>query len=182
MNIFVLSRNVRSCAAMHCDQHVVKIALETAQLLSTSLYLVDGETWEKLHSAGRAYKPSHMQHPCALWTRASINNYLWLCRLGIELCEEYTYRFGERRGGEKGPRCHKSAAVIRVLREHAPMLPKLRHVTPFAIVVPDDCQVGDAVLCYREYYLRHKSAFARWTKRAPPAWFEEGLAARTRKG
>jgi hypothetical protein len=173
MNIFVLSRNVRSCARMHCDRHVVKMPLETAQLLSTALYLADPPAWEQLHAAGQAYKPSHQQHPCALWTRASINNYLWLCRLGIELCEEYSYRFGERGGSEEEPRRHKSAAVIRSLREHAPLLPKLRHVTDFATVVPDDCQVGDAVLCYREYYLHHKSAFARWTKRAPPAWFAE---------
>lgn len=39
MNIFFLDRNIRKCAAYHCDKHVVKMILESTQLLSTALYL-----------------------------------------------------------------------------------------------------------------------------------------------
>jgi hypothetical protein len=36
MNIFVLSRCPRAAARLHCDKHVVKMILETAQLLYTA--------------------------------------------------------------------------------------------------------------------------------------------------
>src|SRR5690242_18255811 len=112
MNIFVLSRNVRTCARLHCDQHVVKMPLETAQLLSTALALSEPGCWAELQAQGLAYKPTHREHPSAIWARECINNYLWLCRLGIELCAEYSYRFAERQ--------HACEAVIAALRAHAP--------------------------------------------------------------
>jgi len=162
VNIFVLSRNVKTCARMHCDQHVVKMPLETAQLLSTTLYLHHPQTWSALQAAGQAYKPTHREHPCALWARACLNNYLWLCALGLELCREYEFRFGARAAkGSAGPRQHACQPVLVALREAAPQLPRRRSVSPFPLVLPEDCQLGDPVASYRHYYLLHKSAFAR---------------------
>jgi hypothetical protein len=169
VNIFVLSRNVRLCARFHCDQHVVKMPLETAQLLSTALWHSDAPAWSALHEQGFAYKPAHQGHPCALWTRECINNYLWLCALGLNLCDEYAYRFGTT-AGDGETRQHRSRGVIAALRAAAPDLPRQRCVTSFAIVVPDECLLGDPVLSYRAYYLTYKAAFARWTRRAPPVW------------
>lgn len=57
MNIFYLSRDPVLCAEMHCDKHVVKMILETAQLLSTA-------HWELGSTA--PYKPTHKNHPLAL--------------------------------------------------------------------------------------------------------------------
>lgn len=152
---------------MHCDQHVLKMPLETAQLLSTALHETDAAKWEELHARGLAYKPTHANHPCALWTRECINNYLWLAALGLELCAEYRYRFGEEKG-----RVHKSGAVIRALITGAPLLPRRKCITPFAIVVPEGCAVaGDPVSSYRRCYCEHKRDFARWTRRDAPEWF-----------
>ena len=36
MNIFFLHRNPKIAARMQCDKHVVKMVLETAQMLSTA--------------------------------------------------------------------------------------------------------------------------------------------------
>jgi hypothetical protein len=163
---------------MHCDQHVVKMPLETAQLLSTALALSSPQAWQGLQAAGLAYKPTHPMHPCASWARECINNYLWLCALGLELCREYEYRFGNRPGpGSQPPRQHASQPVIAALREHAPPLPRRRAVSPFVAVVPEDCAGADPVAAYRCCYVRHKSAFARWTRREPPDWYVEGLYA-----
>jgi hypothetical protein len=166
MNIFVLSRNVRTCARMHCDQHVVKMPLETAQLLSTALFLTDSTKWDELHKQGLAYKPTHANHPCAIWARECINNYLWLAALGLQLCAEYNYRFGEAK-----VRAHKCEAVLRALATAAPDLPRQRCVTPFALAMPEEYRAaGDPVSSYRRYYNGEKLAFARWTRRDRPDW------------
>ena len=36
MNIFHLDKNPIKCAEYHCDKHVVKMILETSQMLSTA--------------------------------------------------------------------------------------------------------------------------------------------------
>ena len=69
MNIFYLDRNPILAADKQCDRHVVKMILETAQLLSTAHYELDGES--------PAYKPTHKNHPSAVWVRKSLDHYLW---------------------------------------------------------------------------------------------------------
>jgi hypothetical protein len=175
MNIFVLSRNVRTCAQLHCDQHVVKMPLETAQLLSTALALTAPQAWAELQAAGLAYKPTHQQHPCALWARECINNYLWLARLGLELGAEYSLRYTPE--GES-PRAHKSVAVLRALRAAAPPLPDKRVITPFPLVMPAEYQQPlDPVGSYRRYYAAAKGEFARYTRRPRPEWMPAGPGA-----
>lgn len=89
MNIFYLHSDAKECAVMHCDKHVVKMILETAQLLSTAHRLLDGNDDPIL------YKATHKNHPSAIWTRKSQKNYLWLTSLLQNLCQEYTYRYGK---------------------------------------------------------------------------------------
>ena len=43
MNIFYLHHDPKLCAQYHVDKHVVKMILETAQLLSTAHWLSGGE-------------------------------------------------------------------------------------------------------------------------------------------
>lgn len=49
MNIFYLDGDVTKAAQYHCDKHVVKMVLETAQILCTGIYIATGEVI--------AYKP-----------------------------------------------------------------------------------------------------------------------------
>jgi len=166
MNIFALSRNVKACARFHCDQHVVKMPVETAQLLSTALHCHDQERWAELNASGLAYKPTHFNHPCAVWARECVNNYLWLGALGRELCAEYWFRFARER-----QRTHKSATVLDALIANAPRLPRLPCITPFPMVMPQEYVVGhDPVASYRNYYRLHKASFARYTGREVPDW------------
>ena len=85
MNIFKLDTTPQLCAQTHCDKHVSKMILESAQMLCTSL-------WTNGQSA--PYKPVHAKHPCTLWAGETRDNYFWLWKLGIALCDEYTYRYG----------------------------------------------------------------------------------------
>ena len=147
MNIFVLHTNPEKAAQMLCDKHVVKMILETAQILSTV--------------AQRGYKPTHAKHPCTLWAKESIQNWNWLCEHGIAMGKEYTARYGK---------VHKSIDVIQDLIDNPPDLPN-KGLTPFAQAMPDDYKCNDAVSAYRKYYINDKKDIAVWKYSETPDWY-----------
>ena len=155
MNIFVLDTDPRTCAVYHNDKHVVKMILETAQLLCGVHHATDSQY-------DIPYKLSHKNHPCAIWSRECYENYIWLCDLGLELCNEYTYRYGKR---------HKSEDIIEWCLLNVPNIPEKGDITPFALAMPDECKVGDAVASYRVYYMVEKRGMAVWKNREVPEWF-----------
>ena len=156
MNIFVLDENPRTCAEFHNDKHIVKMILETAQLLSTAINTLRGASDPSL------YKSTHLNHPCSIWTRASFSNFAWLAELGIELCEEYTHRYSKT---------HKSEEVIWRAVDALPNNFLDLGLTPFAQALPEELRGQDAVESYRRYYNRDKARFSKWTNRPTPYWF-----------
>ena len=56
MNIFVLDEDPRVSAEMVCDKHVVKMIIESAQMLSTVHRYVDGDEFISYTKAGRKIK------------------------------------------------------------------------------------------------------------------------------
>lgn len=158
MNIFVLDENPQIAAQMHNDKHVVKMILETAQLLCGVHHMSDPTSTVQV-----PYKLSHKNHPCSIWSRECIENYVWLCDLGLSLCEEYTYRYGKR---------HKSQDVIEWCLVHNPNIPTNGNITPFALAMPDECKVNSAVESYRKYYIIHKKSLGSWKNRKEPDWFK----------
>jgi hypothetical protein len=156
MNIFVLDLDVKKCAKYHVNRHCTKMIVEYAQLLCGVHHVVESK-YEI------PYKLSHKNHPSAIWARECMENYIWLCDLGIELCEEYTYRYGKR---------HKSQDIIEWCLTHKPKLKYKGDTTPFALAMPDECKVGDAVDSYREYYRTEKRKIAVWKNRETPEWFK----------
>lgn len=149
MNIFALNDNPVLAAQMQCDKHVVKMVLETAQMLSTVV--------------GGPYKPTHVNHPCTIWARTSQGNFNWLVAHGLALCNEYTRRYGKR---------HKCQEIIENIGftadcSHIPLGPR----TPFAQCMPEQFRQPNAVLAYRAYY--HSKPFAAWERgRAAPSWWQ----------
>jgi len=86
MNIFVICSDPKRNARMLDNKRVVKMVLETAQLLSNAM----------IHYTGQGpYKQTHWNHPCSVWVRQSTVNYRWLLSLFSELCAEYTRRYGK---------------------------------------------------------------------------------------
>ena len=155
MNIFVLDNDPKTCAEYHCDKHVVKMILESAQLLCGVHWTIGGQA---------PYKLSHKNHPCSIWTRECIENYVWLCNMTMELCKEYTYRYGKR---------HKSEDVLNWCIDNKPNLPSKGDITPFALAMPDECKVANsAVLSYRNYYMTEKRSFSTWKTGRIPSWFK----------
>jgi hypothetical protein len=161
MNIFFLDYDVKKCAQYHVDKHVVKMILETAQLLCGVHHVTAHDTAHD--TAHVPYKLSHKNHPCSIWSRESLSNYLYLCELGLELCNEYTYRYGKR---------HKSQDVIEWCLVNKPNIPDIGFTEP-AKAMPDEFKVKSIVQSYRNYYMGAKSGFAVWKGREKPLWFEE---------
>jgi hypothetical protein len=153
MNIFFLDWDVKKCAQYHNDKHVVKMILETAQLLCGSHWATGSEA---------PYKLSHKNHPCSIWVREDLNNYLWLCELGLELCKEYTYRYGKR---------HKSQEIIEWCICNKPNISDVRFTEP-PKAMPDHYKVNDPIQSYRNYYLGDKKDFCVWRGRNTPNWYK----------
>ena len=109
------------------------------------------------------YKLSHKNHPCAIWSRESLSNYLYLCELGLELCKEYTYRYNKR---------HKSQDVIEWCLTNLPNIEDKGFTEP-AKAMPDEYKVKSVVESYRNYYRGAKNGFASWKYRDTPEWFEK---------
>jgi len=157
MNIFVLDSNVILCAQYHNDKHVIKMILETAQLLCSAHWVNGTEA---------PYKKTHVNHPCSIWVRESISNYKWLCNLGKELCKEYTYRRGRR---------HKTEDVIHWLIVNLPNIKDIG-LTPFAQAMPDYLRDNNSVIAYRQYYILEKQHLANWSERSKPYWYNSAIS------
>lgn len=134
MNVFYLHHNARVCAKMHCDVHVNKMTLESAQLLSTAHHEL-GST--------APYKTTHRNHPSAVWARESAANYRWLYKLLQALSGEYTKRYG---------RVHKTwERCSEALSEPPKGIPDLFFEPP-PQCMPDECKHSGTVVAYRNYY------------------------------
>lgn len=139
MNIFVLDEDPVKAARMQCDAHVVKMILESAQMLSTAVREVTGYEGDEI------YKRTHLNHPCSIWARESYQNFRWLFRHAMSLCFEYAERYGKT---------HKSMKVINQCMGILANSCKAHwgRKTPFAQAMPDEYKDKDAVVAYRNYY------------------------------
>lgn len=156
MNIFVTSPDPVICAANLDDKRVVKMTLETCQMLSTAVTERGGEGW---------YKPTHANHPCSIWVRENWQNYSWTLIHFEALIHEYERRY---------ERVHKCIDYLGIARRSIGLMPgdPMTQQTPFA-----DCSCVDP-----EY--QPDSIFARYREclrlkfeadKRPPTWYRVGL-------
>lgn len=182
MNIFVLDTDPVKAAQLQCNAHVVKMIVESAQMLSTVHRMLDGEPTLAPSKSGKnkvkawllgdyrnekLYKAVHMNHPCTVWTRESKENYEWHYTHFVALCDEYTYRYGKT---------HKTDTELRdILREAPKHIPsKGLTLFPLAMKSNPECMFpDDPVKSYRMFYQTKQDRFKMaWTKREVPEWFK----------
>ena len=89
MNIFYLDEDPKLAAIYQYNKHVVKMILESAQMLCTVHHKYMGE------DADVPYKSTHKNHPSTVWAARSAENYTWLYKHFVALCEEYYVRYGK---------------------------------------------------------------------------------------
>ena len=181
MNIFVLHHDAMLAAQAHCDKHVPKMIVESAQMLSTAHRLLDGEEYTAPSKSGKRivkhyrlpkhddliYKAVHPKHPCTVWTMESLANYNWHYNLFSYLAQEFEYRFGK---------VHRSWQILHDVLIHAPENIVTKGLTPFAKAMkayPDLMNIKDPVKAYQEFYKADKIKFAKWEKgREVPKWWD----------
>jgi hypothetical protein len=148
VNIFFLDYDPVKAAVFQCDKHVVKMTLETAQLLS-SVHRV-----YKTENAEKVYKLTHKNHPCAIWARASVDNYVWLYNHFSALCYEYSGRYF---------RTHKCESLLPLFWNPPSNLPDIGFTAP-AQAMPDEFKHKCPVVAYKRYYLeKSKTIKMVWT-------------------
>lgn len=166
MNIFALHFNPAICAQWHTDKHVVKMLLETCQLLYSVWHMTGGPVPE------HAYKLAHKNHPSAIWTRQTSGNYKWLTNLAIELAREYTHRY---------KKIHKCQAhAVWLWHNIPPALPE-GPLQTFSIAMADVFKISaDPITCYRNYYCTSKQfrGLIAYTGRDKPPWLYTPMDAR----
>ena len=187
VNIFYLHNDPKICAEMHNDKHCIKMILEYAQLLSTAHRVLDGTIERGTSKSGRQksiyrlsdnrdnilYSATHIHHPSAVWVRKSVGNYFWLSNLLVELCKEYTYRYG------KVHKCERDG-LVQMLHDMVPDNMALIGFTEPTPAMPDDVKIaGDSLASYRNYYISNKQHLASWkgkvNSRNIPEWFNANL-------
>lgn len=154
MNIFVLDSNPATAAEMLCDRHVVKMIVESAQIMATVHHR---------YGSLATYRSTHEHHPCTLWAGNSAHNYAWLLAHAKAMCCEYTARYGRKHKTE-----YYVFGELHALPRGIPVVGQ----TPFAQAMPDQYRDIDPVLAYRRYYIGSKAEICKWTNRDVPAWFE----------
>ena len=152
MNIFVVDYDPTIAAKMLCDKHVVRMLLESCQLLATVMHR---------YNLPATYKPTHHNHPCTKWAGNSFDNFYWLFRHAEELALEFTRRYGK---------IHKCQQYLQefIAPDDIPFI----GLTKFAQAMPEVYHDSCAVKAYRNYYINEKSGFAQWKNGNIPYWYK----------
>ena len=162
MNIFVVDKCPIKSARQLPDKLIVKMPLETAQMLSTAhRYLSPNDYCEEKG----LYKKAFYNHPCTVWARTTHENYRWLMLHWITLCEEYYIRYGKY---------HKCWTKLWDGLKIFPMDIQEGELTEFAQAMPDQYKVkNNPVKAYRDYMINEKH-YAQWNKGSPkPKWWKK---------
>lgn len=192
MNLFLLALNTPEAVAALCDKHVVKMILETAQILYSVWHVRSPLPEDLTLQEIPAYRKTHVNHPICKWARDSIYHYEWTCMYGLLLCKEYTHRYGK---------IHKTQFHIERLYAWGfpsktldePIIKKKSkqwihaktgipyHFDYFPLCMDENCYVFDnngynAVLSYKKYYQTKQDKFKMvWTNSEIPSWFKNHI-------
>jgi hypothetical protein len=176
MNLFYLHKEPEVSATLHCDKHVVKMIIEYAQMLSTAHRMLDGTQYTDSSSGRRIqrwrlpnsnmdgvlYKASHINHPSTRWVRENAIQYQYAYDMFVNLCDEYTYRYGK---------VHMTDTKLRDLLDQLPKNITLGKWSEPPQCMPDDVKVeNDSLSAYHKYYAVYKKDFAKWTDRPVPSF------------
>ena len=186
MNIFYVDKNPETAAKMMCDKHIIKMILESAQMLCTAKRVLDGTEYVDRTKNGRKitrwrlenpneeatiYKAGWLGHPSTIWVMKSAYNYIWLYKHMMALNEEYKLRYNKDVD-------HVSIQKLGELLKQPPKNANLKAIATDATpAMPDECKIpGDVVGSYRKYYILYKNYFAKWSApRSAPDWYVKGL-------
>jgi hypothetical protein len=152
MNIFYLDKDPKLAAIYQYNKHVVKMILESAQMLCTAHHCY-GSAEQK---ANVPYKQAHLNHPSTIWARQSKSTYMWLYDHMMALGTEYYVRYG------------KTHLTITKCKEFLATPPKYIQGDEWSQppqAMPDEYKHKDSIIAYWQYYINDKSHIAGKTEK-----------------
>lgn len=141
INIFYLSKDQKKIAKLMTNKHIVKMVLETAQLLSSAHQVMSPEPIVGI------YKLTHKNHPCSIWVRESTENYLWTFKLFEELANEYKARYNRE---------HKSWLDLHTQLSKVPVGITNQKFTEPPQAMPEQYKHKSTKRAYTNYYIQEK--------------------------
>ena len=147
MNIFYLDKDPKLAAIYQYNKHVVKMILESAQMLCTAHHCY-GSAEQK---ANVPYKQAHLNHPSTIRARQSKSTYMWLYDHMMALGTEYYVRYG------------KTHLTITKCKEFLATPPKYIQGDEWSQppqAMPDEYKHKDSIIAYWQYYINGKSHIA----------------------
>ena len=160
MNIFYFYDCPKKSAQAQPDKMLVKMPLETAQMLCTAHRELDGDDYAD--EVG-LYKRAYWNHPCTIWARSGVINYAWLYKHFLALGKEYKYRYGS---------FHASITKLKdALYFHPDNIEDKEGMTTLAQAMPEEYKDEDPIVAYRNYCINEKH-YAKWERgRGKPTWW-----------
>lgn len=149
MNIFVLDTNPEIAASYHCDQHLHKMILESAQMLSTVIHEV-GYGYSEL-----VYKSAYTHHPCT----QNLLNSRAACLWTIELC----YALESIRL-DQDYQPHASMEIIKIARDVMtdPADPKYLDELTFVFAGPPTIAISSKLSITEKYQKYYRQKHQQW--------------------
>jgi hypothetical protein len=186
MNIFFLHMSPKQAARMHANIHVVKMIVETAQLLCNVHHRQKEHCLPPYVRRSRIpYKESaagHRKLGSMIWVAESLGNYRWGVQLGLCLCDEYNKGRGRAAGKQTK---HKTQKVLEWLRDHEPTFQRSNRtpVKHIHLAMPPRCKkASSSVQAYRDYYWsKRKKMKMDWPVGRTPTWWEAKKSPKKRK-
>jgi len=200
MNIFFLSRNAEEAAKAMIDKHIVKMPIESAQLLSCAHRFLDGEFiqyeyWDEQdrdrnkkmwvmpdEEVKMQYRIDGKLRPYyshsrgfALYAATHLNHPC--CTWSMEGEKQYEWHFQLLKAMLKEytrryGKIHGVEKLLPLLANPPKNIPKNVEWTDPPLAMPNAYKQPDHVAAYRYLYNRDKARFAKWTKTNPPDWFQ----------
>lgn len=169
MNIFILDTDIEKCAEYHVTKHIGKMQLELSQLLCTALHLnpilrnrigIDKDSIP--------YRKTHENHPCAVFTRKSLQSYTYVAGLLCALDKEYFARYNKRHLSFL--KMQDAGVITTDMFEQAKQTNIELLGAPTCM--PDEFKVDSVVDSYRNYYRLGKPHLHDWKNSSKPAWLD----------
>jgi len=162
MNLFILDQDPQLSAEYHTDRHIVKMPTETAQMISFVYHDINLWNQEK-PSFIMQFSKTHYNHPCSIWIRESLSNFLYTCIFGLELYKEYQYRY------QKLDKHERAKNIFEYALKNPPKIEQ-KGLTEFAKAMDKEYICSDPIESYRNYYRLGKSHLHSWKNRNKPHW------------
>ena len=145
MNIFYLDKCPEKAARLQYNKHVVKMILESAQMLCATHHVIGDPN-------DSPYKLAHKNHPSTVWVRQNVHHYDWLWNHMIGLAEEYTNRYNKK---------HLSATKLMDAEMYVSPegMPDIEFKQP-PQCMPDEYKDKCSVQAYWNYYIGEKHKVA----------------------